>query len=131
MADETRTLLIIGDKNFKITIPADAKVTFAPFSPPNSNRETWRTDGRAVGTIRIYGKTKDNILAVFSDVRGFRDLSIGYAEEVAREEGAVIWKDDEQGYTREEKIQRSQDWIDDPARQIQPPPRKRAVRKKT
>jgi len=31
---------------------------------------------------------------------------------VAREEGAVLWKDDEKGYVREEKVQRSKQWIE-------------------
>ena len=28
------------------------------------------------------------------------------------EEGAVIWKDDEKGYTREEKISRKNEWTE-------------------
>lgn len=111
-AEETKQLLVFGEKTFKIEVPADAKITFAPFSPPTKDRHDWMSSGRAVGTLRIYKGSKENILAVFSGVTGFRDLSINYAEEVAREEGAAIWKSDNDGYYREEKVTRAADWID-------------------
>jgi hypothetical protein len=106
-----RQLLVFGDKTFKIDIPDDAKITFGPFSPPS------RVDGygsrpeRAIGTLRIYQGSKENIVALFAGVSGFRDLSLGYAEEVAKEEGATIWKSDERGYEREEKIARTKEWV--------------------
>lgn len=111
-----KELLVFGDKTFKITVPDDAKVTFGPFSPPGKMGYS-NTPERAIGTLRIYGKSKDNIIAVFSGVKGFRDLSLDYEEEVAREEGAIIWKSDRSGYKREEKVQRHSDWVD-PSRQI-------------
>lgn len=110
-----RELLVFGDTTFKIEIPDDAKITFGPFSPPpkggygNSFADS---PGRAVGTLRIYKGTKDNIVACFAGVRGFRDLSLGYAEEVAVEQGATIWNSDQHGYMREEKIQRTNEWVD-------------------
>ncbi len=48
---------------------------------------------------------------MFSGVTGFRDTGLGYAEEVAREEGAVIWKSDQDGYQREEKVKRGRTWV--------------------
>lgn len=42
---------------------------------------------------------------------GFRELSLQYAEEVAREEGATIWKDDEHGYVRENKMAVTREWV--------------------
>lgn len=112
MAD--RELLVTGDKTFRIKIPEDAKVTFAPFSPPSRDRGFSGSPERAVGTLRIYSEKseKSNILACFSGVTGFRELSLDYAEEVAREEGAIIWKSDKDGYQREEKVQRASDWIE-------------------
>lgn len=112
-----RQLLVFGAKTFKITIPDDARVTFGPWSPPNpKNPDRFDQESRK-GTLRVYrGSEKTGCaLAVFSNVAGFRDLSIGYAEEVAREEGAVIWKDDERGYTREEKVKREREWVEAPA----------------
>ena len=109
-----RTLLVFGRKTFKITIPPDAKVTFGPFSPPNTNgRENWVSSGRAEGTLRVYQGTKENIIACFVGVNGFRDLSLEYAEEIAKEEGATIWKSDQHGYEREEKVSRRREWAND------------------
>jgi hypothetical protein len=108
----SKTLLVFGDKTFKITVPDDAKITFGPFSPPSKMNGYTATPERALGTLRVYQKTKDNIIAVFSGVKGFRDLSLDYEEEVAREEGAIIWKSDKDGYQREEKVQRQRQWVD-------------------
>jgi len=112
MADEVRELLVFGEKTFRVKVPPDAKITFGPFSPPTGQRDNWMASGKAVGTLRIYKGTKDNIIGCFSNVTGFRDLSMEYAEEVAREEGAVIWKSDKDGYQREEKVQRASDWVE-------------------
>ena len=110
-----RTLLVFGDKkNFKVTVADDAKVTFGPWAPPKSGDRGYGNEESRRGTIRIYGRTKEDILAVFSGVTGFRDLSIGYAEEIAKEEGATIWKDDEKGYVRESKVKRTTEWHPDP-----------------
>lgn len=110
-----RQLLVQGKKTFKITIPDDAKVTFGPWSPPKGERH-WE-DGNKTGTLRIYQGSKENIIACFSGVESFRDLSMGYAEEVVREEGSVIWKDDEAGYVREDKKKSTRDWIE-PQKQL-------------
>lgn len=107
---KTKQLLVFGEKNFKVTVPATAKITFGPWSPPTKGFHGDRDSLK--GTLRIYEKSKDNIIACFAGVRGFRDLSLQYAEEVAKEEGAVIWKDDKNGYVREEKIKREKEWID-------------------
>lgn len=110
-----RELLVFGERTFKIEIPEDAKITFGPFSPPPKGGygDSFAAGpGRAVGTLRIYRGSKDNIVACFAGVRGFRDLSLGYAEEVAVEQGATIWNSDQHGYQREEKVQSSREWVD-------------------
>lgn len=108
----TKQLLVFGEKTFKITIPSDAKVTFGPWSPPTKgftgDRESLK------GTLRIYKGTKDNIIACFAGVSGFRDLDMQYAEQIAKEEGAVIWKDDKDGYQREEKVKHAKEWVINP-----------------
>lgn len=111
----SRELLVFGSKTFRITIPDDAKVTFGPFSPPTGGDSRYgQRPERAVGTLRIYKGTKsnENIMAVFAGVHGFRDLNLEYAEEVAKEEGATIWKSDKHGYQREEKVKRSSEWVE-------------------
>lgn len=114
-----KTILIEGDKTFKITVPDDSAITFGPWSPPKdaSVRYNGGDDSARRGTLRIYAGTKStaNILAVFSGVKSFRDLSIGYSEMVAREEGASLWKSDENGYEREERGTTTKAWVPDPA----------------
>lgn len=109
----SRRLLVFGEKTFEITIPDDAKVTFGPWSPPSGN-ERYVGERALTGTLRVYqgSKSSENILAVFSGVRSFRDISINYREEVAREEGAVIWKSDENGYERQEKANVTRAWVE-------------------
>jgi len=123
-----REVLVFGDKNFKIRIPEDARLTFGPFSPPPRGNQRgmgeW-SDGAKAGTLRVYGKTQKDVLAVFSGVRGFRDLSVGYAEEVAREEGATVWKDDEKGYVREEKRSLKREWVEGEVKALLPGAKRR------
>lgn len=106
-----RELLVVGRKTFKITIPDEAKVTFGPWSP-KAGEDRYTNDKAMNGTLRVYATTRANstILAVFSGVTEFRDSGVEYSEMVAREEGAVIWKSDKDGYHREEKVSRAEDW---------------------
>lgn len=110
-----RTLLVYGHKTFKINVPDDARLTFGPWSPPSDKSSRYGASETALkGTLRVYDgpKATASVLAVFSGVTGYRDMSIDYQEEVAREEGAIIWKSDKDGYSREEKVQRGADWLD-------------------
>ena len=98
----------------------------APQSPPTSEGKYSTVSDKALnGTLRVYetAKAGASVLAVFSGVTGYRDMSIEYAEEVAREEGAVIWKSDKDGYKREEKVSRASDWVTPvigPGRKVSP-----------
>lgn len=104
-----RQILVQGDKTFRITVPDDAKITYGPFSPPTKG-SPYGGD-RSIGTLRVYLGTEKNIIACFTGVAGFRDLSLDYAEQVTKEEGATIWNSDKDGYKREEKVTRSKDWV--------------------
>jgi hypothetical protein len=109
--NKPRQIMVFGEKDFKITIPHDAKLTFGPWSPPPKNsREGW-AHGDKVGTLRVYKGTKDNILACFSGVHGFRDVSLDFIEKVAVETGDTIWKSDQSGYMRESKQSSTQQWV--------------------
>jgi len=107
-----RQLLVFGEKTFKIEVPDDAKITFGPWSPPTRGQDShaWHQSGKSTGTLRVYQGSKENIVALFAGVTGFRDLALSYAEQVAVEEGASIWKDDEDGYVREDKVSRRRSW---------------------
>jgi hypothetical protein len=116
----TRTLLVEGKKPLRITIPDDARVTFGPFSPPTAESKGYGNEKALVGTLRVYdGKgaaAKQSILAVFTDVRGFRDLSsIEYEEQVATEEVRTVWKSDQNGYSSEVNGTTEKMWVQDPA----------------
>jgi hypothetical protein len=112
-------LLVQGTKTFRVSIPDDAKVTFGPWSPP-TGESRYSPDGKSLsGTLRVYqgSKTKatESILAVFTDVRSFRDLSsIDYEEQVIIEKGSTIWESDRDGYKREEAVKRSAKWEAEP-----------------
>lgn len=105
-----RTILVFGDKNFKIVIPDEARLTFSPWSPPPRNGG-W-DNGEKAGTLRVYaGAGEKNVLACFSGVRGFRDTCLSYAEEVFRETGSAIWRDDEKGLVKDEHVSQQKGWI--------------------
>jgi hypothetical protein len=111
----TKELLVFGTKTFRISVPDTAKVTFGPWSPPGNGESKYSMTEKALnGTLRIYETPKAgaSVLAVFSGVTGYRDTSIDYAEEVTREEGAIIWKSDRNGYEREEKVKKNRKWTD-------------------
>lgn len=108
----SRTLLVFGQKIFKLTIPNDARVTFGPWSPPNAKGYT--REHSLDGTLRVYDgpSEKASIIFVQSGVSGYRDLDkIEYTEQIAKEEGATIWKSDQHGYQREEKHSRKYEWV--------------------
>ena len=125
-----RTLLVEGDKTFKIEIPDDSKITYGPWAPPKTGKNAGFHDNEANkrGTLRIYQADGKAIIACFAGVTNFRDLSlIKYAEQVAKEEGASIWKSDQDGYRREENISRKKEWVDPVAL---PPAPKKVTKKK-
>ncbi len=120
-----RTLLVDGDRTFRITVPDDAKITFGPFAPPTGKESNYGASERLRGTLRIYQGTKDNIIGCFSPVGSFRDLnSIDYSELVAKEEGAAIWKNDADGYQREEKQSVRHEWQSEPMLALAVPKKK-------
>lgn len=111
-----KTLLISGDKTFKITVPEDARITFGPWSPPSAGDAKYgRTTEDRRGTLRIYSggsKAKESILGVFSGVTSFRDTSIDYSERVAVREGNSMWKSDKDGYVEESKSSETAEWVE-------------------
>lgn len=112
-AKNERTLLVIADKTFRITVPADAKITFGPWSPgKKDSNPVYQENNIRGGTLRVYDSDK-NIICCFSSVQSFRDTAINYAEQVAKEEGATIWKSDQNGYEREIKNSVKKEWVND------------------
>lgn len=110
----SREILVFGEKTFKIIVSDESKITFSPWSPPSS-KAGYNSEGGAKGTLRIYEKgEKSNILAVFSGVTSFRESSLNYSEQVMKEEGETIWKNDNGMYSRNDSWKQSKEWTSDP-----------------
>lgn len=103
-----------GKKEFKITVPEEARLTFGPWSPSSmKNADRYSGDKALTGTLRVYaGKSETSgVIAVFSGVTGYRDLSlIDYSEKTTIETGSAIWKSDKQGYYEEKKVAFDEKW---------------------
>jgi hypothetical protein len=115
----TKTILVTessGDE-FKIEVPETSSLTFGPFSPPTKNSDRYGADAKLAGTLRVYAGAKASaakVLAVFTNVASFRDLSeINLIKKIAVEEGATLWKSDAEGYSRVDKVQRAEHFEDE------------------
>lgn len=101
-------------KEFKIHIPEDSRTTFGPWSPPSSKERDYGNNRALSGTLRVYqgkSKTSENIIAVFSGVASFRDVThIEYEEKVAEQVGATMWQSDRTGYKRTERVVNADSW---------------------
>lgn len=102
-----------GGKEFRITVPANATITFGPWSPPTSKERAYGDNRSSQGTLRIYEgpKSTASIIAVFSGVASFRDVSIDYMEAVATQEVRKLWKSDKDGYVSEEEGKFGKQWV--------------------
>ena len=110
-----RTIEVTSEskKLFRIVVPDDAKLTFGPWSPPSGKERAYGETSKALnGTLRVYENhtASASVLAVFSGVTGYRDLSIEMIEQVAVETGSVIWNSDRTGYSRSESVKRDESW---------------------
>lgn len=100
-----------NEGEFRVQVPGDAKITFGPAIPGPAQARNGYT--RAEYALRIYQKTKDNLLAVFTGVYTFRDVSLPVSKLVVREAGKAVWKSDERGYKVEESVGRTGEFVDD------------------
>ena len=78
----SRTILVDGNKIFRITIPDEAKVTFGPWSPPSDKTNYDRSEAARSGTLRVYAdkSASASILGVWSGVKSFREEGLEYEE---------------------------------------------------
>ena len=138
MSSKTFLIQYTNGKEGRVTVPAGCRTTFGPWSPPRKDG-TFRAEQSLAGTLRIYSpgsKSTEDILAVFTEVRGFREMtSVSYAEKVTTEEVSTIWKSDAGGYSREESASFGEEWAEDPPKQItrtlRKPRRKPPVKKES
>lgn len=97
-AQEMRTLQVRDNRGtFRVTIPADWKVTFGAFQQGKFGGE-----GSA---LRIY-EAENKQRACFVNVQSFFDTSLDIVREVITESGEVTWENGPDGSERHEKKKR-------------------------
>lgn len=108
-----RTLFLeTTDGEFRITIPAGARVTFGPTVPYEKKGNSYEPGGPRGYSLRVYQNSKnDSLMAVFGGVRSFRDTSIPHAKLIVREAGTTVWKSDEEGFKVENEVKKSEHWV--------------------
>lgn len=129
-----RLLQVMGTESFRIEVPDGAKVYLGPTVPKKENP---LPEGAKITNLTLYAQEQEyshgrdgsgakyytlhvedadgSKLAMIPNVSGFRDLNINYTQKVATEEGATVWKSDNEGYKREETLRRQERWQkDDP-----------------
>lgn len=106
-----RTLMIqMKDDEYRVTIPAGARVTFGPTIPyQKKSKNGYASESHDGYSLRVYENEKnDSLIAVFSGVSSFRDIAIPHAKLIIRESGKSVWKSDEEGYKVEHEIKKEQ-----------------------
>lgn len=109
---ERQLIVKMVDGEKRISIPKDAKLTFGPAIPgPSKDRGFGPREMEYA--LRVYLKTKDNLIAIFTGVREFREIDMPVEKLVIREAGTAVWKSDETGYKTEQAVKRSGAFVDD------------------
>jgi ATP/maltotriose-dependent transcriptional regulator MalT len=93
------------DGRFKLTIPADAKVTFSSVNPSSRDYDK---------ALRIYINEKQQ-LACFVNVQWFRDLSLTVEREVVSESGESSWSTDDGVVESKKRVSRKVAFVKDDA----------------
>jgi hypothetical protein len=125
----SRVLLVKTEREeFRITIPDTAKVTFGPFSPPSKTSGYDHNPSKAEGTLRVYNRTKDNIIFCYTGVLSFRDTMVEFSKKITTEEVSTLWQSDDGTYRREESGKKHTQWVDPDAfaTALPPPPTRKA-----
>jgi len=99
---DTRTLLVKDDSGtFRLTVPADARITFGPMMAKGYGDRL---------TLRIYEK-ETRQLAAFVGVETFRDLGLPLERLVITESGESSWNIDEDGEAHTHKVKRNKKFV--------------------
>jgi hypothetical protein len=94
---------------FRITIPADAKVTYAPIVSPGGRGGSDFED-RGTAVLRIY-EGADKQRAMFRNVISFRDLSYALQKKVQRVDESTSFRSDEEGEASERQLAVEEAWV--------------------
>ena len=108
-----RILIVkMADCEKRIHIPKDAKITFGP-SIPGNTKDRFGGPREMEYALRIYLKSKDNLIAIFTGVREFREHDMPVEKLVIKEAGNAAWKSDETGYKVEQSVKKSGGFVDE------------------
>jgi hypothetical protein len=112
---EARILILVDSEGEKrITLPAGARITFAPNVPGGRGKNNYGEIRPEGYSIRVYEtKTNDSLCAVFTNVNHFRDVTIPVSKLIVREEGKTLWKDDENGYEVSTSVKKEKTLVED------------------
>ena len=94
-------------KDMKIVLPEGSRITFGPTIPGKKGNSVdfSNNEGRSGYSLRVYeSKGNDSLIAVFCDVRSFRDINLPCSKLILREAGKSVWKSDEEGYKVEQEV---------------------------
>jgi hypothetical protein len=107
---ERMILVKTESEEFRIGIPADAKITFGPSFPPMKNERGY---GKPMEyALRIYRGSKDNLIAVFTGVREFREDGMTVEKKIHSEAGKTLWRSDEEGFKVATSVKRKEKFMD-------------------
>lgn len=101
--DKIKYLVKASPEDFILELPASWRLTFGAVNPGAGNG-MGRHD---LHCLRVYDGQK--LRGVYTDVRGFRDLSVPLARKVSSETGAATWNMDSAGnFEESRKVQRDE-----------------------
>ena len=105
----------VDGKEHRVDVPKGAKLTFGPAVPyaPKTQQAVYMASHAQGYALRIYDGTM--LLACFTGVAEFRDLSITKATVVVRESGKTVWKSDESGFSVSTEGTRQRSMVPDEA----------------
>ena len=107
-ANEKTYILELQNGNIrKVSVPPTWKLTFGP-TIPYSGKYTGTSNGTA---LRFYEGNKDNLRAVFTDVKAFRDESIDVMERRTEIQRKVVQQNNEGGVHNVEIAAHITQWV--------------------
>lgn len=114
-----KTVIVIPNstKTFRVQLRDDSTCGFEWLKTWVDGAKTTAYDRAQL--LFVIRDAAGNMLASFENIRSFRDSTINYAEEIINEGGTVVWKSDNNGYEREEKVQKTRSWMDETKQIVQ------------
>ena len=103
---ETKTYIIEshrGEKR-KVTVPASWKITYGLAAPGSHVSSPF--------VLRFYEGNKENLRALFEDVKSFRDSSLKVEVQIEKKQAEVFYKETSQGRREQQAEMTVREWRD-------------------